>query len=74
MRDQLHQAKKERHDSWLKNHKQDVILDELIKVSEDNKDTNAVKLLQLQIIYYLRKISSLKLHEEQLDHEIKLIT
>jgi hypothetical protein len=40
-----------------------MVLDEIIKINSDNKDNNAVKLLKLQIIYYMKKQNSLKIHE-----------
>lgn len=62
MRDSFHLTKMQLNEFKTKNHKQEIILSEINKVNNDNKDNNAVKLLNLQIFYYMKKQNSLKIH------------
>lgn len=62
MRDSFHHTKMQLNEFKTKNHKQEIILSEINKVNNDNKENNAVKLLNLQIFYYMKKQNSLKIH------------
>lgn len=62
MRESLHDAKLQLNEFKGKNYRQGIILEEINKVNKENRESNALKLLNLQIFYYMKKQNSLKTH------------